>query len=212
MRLINFTFPYFWGSFDAGYFAWVDFYQKMGIKSLPKTIKYYLATHKLGFIWRLNNYIVVSQKPNLIKKNKSGLHRETGPALTYDDNGLSDIYALNGIMMKKEYVMTPAEQLNPKDIIAESNVDVRRELIRKIGIERMLEQLNHTVIDKVGNYELLNVELSPELKNCRYLKMQNPSVGVWHLEGVEGDSVTEALNFRAKNIKFDGDWRPSQLT
>jgi hypothetical protein len=185
----------------------------IGIKNLPHGTNFYLESHKLGLIFVLDNYVVISQKPDLIKKNNFGLHCEDGPALTYDDNGISDIYALNGVVMTKEYVETPAERLNPKDIIAETNVGIRRELIRKVGIERMLEQLEYKVIDKRDNYELLNIKLSNEVSDTRYLRMQNPSVNCWHLEGCEGNSVQEALNWRAKNLIKNGEnWNPSVLT
>jgi hypothetical protein len=155
---------------------------------------------------------VATQKPSIIKKNNNGLHCENGPALAYDD-GTSEFYYLNGVVMKKEQVMTPAEKMNPKDILAESNVEVRRELIRKMGIDRLVSELPHKVMDKQGNYELLSVSLSDEVTDARYLKMINPSIGVFHVEGVEGDTVKEALAFRARSvIGGDETWNPSVLT
>jgi hypothetical protein len=212
LRLLNFIYPYCAGQFDSGYFSWVDFMQDIGVTDIPKVVKYYSDTSKVGLIYPLENCVIVCQKPSIIKKNSNGLHCEDGPALVYNDGGVSEWYYLNGVRMTKEQVMTPAEKLQPKEILAETNVEVRRELIRKMGIELLLNYLPHKVLDKKGNYELLNVELSDECKSARYLKMQNPSVKCWHLEGVEGETVTQAINWRASQLKLSQDWIPSQLT
>jgi hypothetical protein len=115
--------------------------------------------------------------------------------------------------MEEKHVMTPAEKLDINEIINEKNVEVRRELIRKIGIERYIQKSGAKVLDKLGDYELLSVRLSDEVPDARYLKMKNPSIGVWHVEGVEGNTVQEAINFRARNlIDQKEDWKPSILS
>lgn len=103
---LEFAWPSCQGSFDAEYFAWLDFYRKIGLKNLPSEdiLDTYFETSKVGLIYPLENLIVVTQKPNFISKNSKGLHSETGPALTYNDNGLSDIYALNGVIVTKEQI------------------------------------------------------------------------------------------------------------
>jgi len=49
--------------------------------------------------------------------------------------------------------------------------------------------------------------------DARFLKMLNPSVGVWHLEGVEREcsTVEQAINWRAGSLKV-GVWQPEILT
>jgi hypothetical protein len=99
--------------------------------------------------------------------------------------------------MPKEYVETPWDKLDPKLIIKETNAEVRRELVRKIGIERVVEKLGAKVLDKKGDYELIMLDIGDN--NLRpYLKMKNPSIGVYHIEGVQPGckTVDDALNFR----------------
>ena len=43
---------------------------------------------------------------------------------------------------------TPAEKLNPELILNEQNMDIQREIIKKIGIERVLKKLNAKCLDK----------------------------------------------------------------
>lgn len=147
----------------------------------------------------------------MLHRNMRGqLHCDGGMAVKYPDGW--GVYALNGVRMKAEHVETPAEKLDGRAVLAESNVEVRRELMRKIGIERMLSHLPHKLLDAQDHYELLAVDLSAEAKGCRYLKMLNPSIGVWHMEGVANEckTVQHALNWRAGNI--DKEWKPIEIT
>jgi hypothetical protein len=87
-------------------------------------------------------------------------------------------------------------------------VEVRRELIRKLGVEIYIQRMGAKSIHKQGDYELLDVHLSDEVPHARYLKMMNPSINTWHVEGVEGNTVEEAINWRAGDKK----WNPIALT
>jgi hypothetical protein len=100
--------------------------------------------------------------------------------------------------MKPEHVLTPAENIGANAVLSETNVDQRRELMRKVGIERMLASLKHKSLEKRGTYELLSIHLSDSVPDARYLRMLNPSIGCWHLEGVDPrcNTIDEALNFR----------------
>jgi hypothetical protein len=146
------------------------------------------------------NLALVSEKPQFIHRNQRGqLHKDGGPALAYSDG--FGVWALNGVRMKEKYITTPAERLNPVEVMKEANVDIRRELIRKVGIERMLSQMSHKSLDTKNNYTLLSIRLSDEVSDARYLKMINPSVGCFHLEGVgpQCKTVEQALNWRNQN-------------
>ena len=116
--------------------------------------------------------------------------------------------------MKPEHVLTLAEKLDPVAALKEPNVDIRRELIRKIGVEMMLAHLPHKVLDKAGDYELLRLDFPDLAQNTRYLKMLNPSVGCWHLEGVEREcnTVEQAINWRAGQFAETETWKPKILT
>jgi hypothetical protein len=118
-----------------------------------------------------------------------------------------ELYYLNGCNMPKEYVMTPAEQLDPREILSILNVQVRAEFIRKVGLERVWAKMAE-VVDIWQEYELGIIEMAPYDESGRlvndagygvYLKMHNPSVPeIWHIEGVgpECTTVAEALHWR----------------
>lgn len=142
--------------------------------------------------------------------NREVLHSNDGPAF-YWENG-AKFFFLNGISIPESWMVKKIHEIDPKEILAERNVDVRRELIRRIGIEQFINYLPHNLLDKVGNYELYNVQLSETVRNARYLKMSNPSIEAFHIEGVEGNTVQEALNWRASRLIRNMDWKPSILT
>jgi hypothetical protein len=110
-------------------------------------------------------------------------------------------------------INTPAEKLQAEDFAKIENVEIRREFVRKIGIERLIQKLGAKVIDKQGTYELLEMDLNLSAP-ARALKMKNPSIDVWHVEFVppEIDSVQKAINWRAQEVLTEGDWQPGQLT
>lgn len=168
----------------------------------------------LWIFWITKKEIVCCLAPMLSLK-ENVLHNETGPAVRWEESH-EKYYFLNGVQMKKEHVLTPSEKLDPKIILTEKNVDVRRELLRKIGIERFSQAVKTKTIHKMGNYELLSLDLSDIHIQRKYLKMLNPSIGIWHIEGVgqECKTVMDALNFRKpdalKKIPIDNnlgeDW------
>ena len=206
-QIKDFIYPYFDCQFWAGWFSFYEFLKNEAGISFPNEKEYnaFKDCQKYGMAFPLDELCVVCQPPSVIKKNSNGLHCPDGPALSY--NGDNEIYALNGVSMPKEYVLTTAENITAEMVMKETNVEIRRELLRKVGIERLLNDLPHKVLDTVGNYELYSLDLSDELKNCKYLKMTNPSVGCFHLEGIEPsiNTVEEALKWRNNNMFVDAE-------
>jgi hypothetical protein len=76
---------------------------------------------------------VVSDRPLEVHRNTNGLHQDGGPAVLYRD-GFS-VWALNGVRVSQEIAETPADQLDPRLIATEQNVEIRREIMRKVGLK-----------------------------------------------------------------------------
>jgi hypothetical protein len=153
----------------------------------------------------VNIYKMFRNKKFLLQVEKStrdergNLHNDTGPALV---SGKDEFYFLHGLQLASDgikWLTTPPEQLDPQEILAIRNADLRREMIRKKGIEQVLDGLFHRIIDTQGNYSLLQVMLGDNVTSaCNYLKMLNPSIGCWHMEGVPNNirTVKDALLWR----------------
>ena len=146
------------------------------------------------YMFIFKDIVFLSQKPKTLKFKGNVLHCENGPSVEYSD-GYS-IYNLNGVSVPKDLVMTAWDKLDSNIILKETNVEIRREIVRKIGIEKVCKDLGATILDKIGNYELLNLNLGD--RSRPYLKMLNPSIGIYHIEGVppDCDTVEKALNSR----------------
>jgi hypothetical protein len=155
----------------------------------------YLKTSDVSLIYPFEDFCVISEKPIDIKMKNMVLHNDKGAAVSYAD-GFS-VYSLNGVRVTRELVETPAEKLDPQLVVKETNAEVRREIVRKIGVERLVQKLGAKTLDKKGNYELLNIDLG-ENRIRPYLKMLNPSVGTWHIEGVSPGcrTIEQAINWR----------------
>lgn len=197
---IKFIRPFLAGNFDSNIFAVYDFFiNEVNIQIEQDLYKKYTIWRELSkvvnLVYPFDDVCLISQKPTKIIRNERGLHCNTGPALEYNDG--FKIWALNGVVLPEEYVTTPWNKLDPKAILTERNAEIRRELVRKIGIERIIEKLGAEVIDSQGNYDLLLLDIGDNNKRP-YLKMKNPSIGTYHVEGVEPRirTVKDALIWR----------------
>jgi hypothetical protein len=141
------------------------------------------------------NICFISDRPKEIHKKGIFLHNTDGPALSFRD-GYS-LWFLNGVDVGEKIVSAPPERLDAKLILTEKNAEVRREIVRKIGVERVCQKLGAKVLNKQDNYELISLELG-DGRNRPYLKMINPSTSTYHIEGVSPEikTVEQALNWR----------------
>jgi len=192
-----------------------DFCNKIGVQYNEwqrETLDMWLNQSKECHWWfPYDGIVLASERHQEVHRNERGqLHKDGGMAVKYSDGW--GVYYLNGVSVPEKYILTPSEQIDPKDVLAETNVEVRRELIRKIGVERFIQAAGGKALDKRGDYELLSVKLSDEIPDARFLKMLNPSIGVWHVEGVlpECKTVQDAINWRAGVEKEN--WEPAALT
>ena len=146
----------------------------------------------------------VSERHDIVQLNAEGrLHCDDGPAIHYPDGW--SIYALNGVRVPEWLVETPTTDLDARKFAELQNAEIRREFVREVGIERIATELGAEVLDRRGEYELLAVDLGGRTGKWPYLKMRNPSIGVWHLEAVtkECATVEQALNWRNGGGAFE---------
>ena len=153
-----------------------------------------LAQHATSWIM-LESACFLSHKPTRIRVNHSGLHCDGGPAALYPDGWA--VWALNGVGVPQWLAEQRAEDIDPSRLVEIENAEVRREFVRKVGLERILYKMKARILDKQGDYELVLLELGDDRRRP-YLKMLNPSIGVWHAEGVLPicKTVAEALAWR----------------
>ena len=160
----------------------------------------------LWLCWITTTEIIALARPWL-ELSFGQLHCDDGPAVSWPESE-QQYFFLNGVHVPRELVELPANEIDPRLLLSERNTEVRREIVRKVGIERLFAGLNAQCVDRVGDYELLLLDLQ-DGRIRPYLKMKNPSIGVYHIEGVapECRTVAEALAWRNQS-----DVPPSVLT
>jgi len=200
------------GQFWPAWHAWRSFFLEVcNIEIDPKIRKlssaYGDTVMSACYWWPDRDFVMVCERPIAIRRNARGqLHADGRLAIEWPDGW--GLWMLNGVNVGREIAETPAENLNPHMVLRAKNVKVRRELVRKIGIERVCSGLNAQVIDSYRDYELLILNLGDARKRP-YLKMKNPSIDCYHVEGVPPDckTVREALAWRN-----NAETLPGQLT
>jgi len=209
-------FWHYWlgGSFWQGWNAWVDFFFEVCDLDNDEAKRKFQAYKKTSisacYWWPNKHFIMVCDRPTEINLATNGrLHNTNGMAIKWPDGW--GLYSLNGITVPGWVVMKPIHEITSNDIFGLKNVDQRREIIRRIGIDIFVSKCGAKVIDKRGDYELLSVKLSDEVPDARYLKMRNPSIHTWHVEGVEGNTVQEAIDFR-KPKHWREQWEPGRIS
>jgi hypothetical protein len=171
----------------------------------------YKETTKISLVYPLDNICIVCKKPTEIHMKEGRLHNDGDMSVKYEDGW--GIYSLNGVSVPEWLALEKWNKIDPLEFAKIDNAEVRREFVRKVGIERIVEKCGSEVLDKQGDYELILVDLKGETGKHPYLKMKNPSIGVWHLECVDKtcQTVQDALNWRTAHVFTDG-WNPSVLT
>jgi len=96
----------------------------------------------------------------------------------------------------------PVNEIDCKEFTKIENAEIRREFVRKVGAEKLLHDLGGLVLDASSDYSLVTLDLKGETGRWPYLKMRNPSLGVWHIEAVPKniETVQEALNWRMVRV------------
>lgn len=158
--------------------------------------------------------IYLLRRPISIQLDKAGhLHSGEGPALEFGCG--FRIYALHGVWTKAKYFY---KNYSIKGILTETNVDMRRELIRKVGIQSFVSA--GVVLDEWGDYKLIDMinvlegnTTHSTFRHAPFLMMKNPSLpDTYHLEAVSPRCTTceEAISWRAGNITTK--WEPWALS
>ena len=214
LKLVDFIYPYLDGNLMSGYFSLYDFLlNELNVKIKGKVkdmFEIYKSTSELSLIYPFDDICFVSAKPIEIHFNENKiLHNSNGPSIKY--KGKFELYHLNGIKVSKEIVKIKPEKITVNRILQEQNVEIRRELLRKLGIDNFIIKLRVKPVDASEDYELYKIKLGSDL-NGTYLKMRNPSLkDTYHFEGVPNkcNTVVEALAWRDAEEEYI---KPIKLT
>lgn len=148
-------------------------------------------------------FVVVSSRPLVLNtrvvNNVYQMHAPSGSSSVCWEDGIS-LFHSNNVQLPPWMMKSRPSDLDPRLFSRMTNVSVRAEFCRMVGMERILKTNNARVIDSEpdnpSKYTLLELTVGEE--RFRYLSMLNQSVDMEHVEGVEMrcETVQQALNFR----------------
>ena len=217
-QIHHFVWPYLDGQFWAAYCAFYDYFFSNVVKCEVGDWPLLRDLNALSLIFPLDDVCVLCQKFSLVKMKNGLLHCDGGPSLQYP-SGFS-VWSLNGVRVPQWLAETKATEIEPESLFGITNAEVRREFVRKVGIERIIHKLGAQTLDKqdgplysgeiVPMYELLKFDRVSDAHQGRvggdgyiYLSMVNPSLStpdnlVYHVEGVgpNCNTVKDALLWR----------------
>ncbi|MBK9143066.1 MAG: hypothetical protein IPM23_11255 [Candidatus Melainabacteria bacterium] len=128
-------------------FAFV--YKNLGLSEDPELVRRIEAWQTLfdaAFNWcGYERAIFLSRQPvELLLDERRRLHREDGPALSFPDG--YRICSIHGVLVP-ESVVTDPSSLSLEIIEGETNVEIRRIMIQRFGMERYIEESGAVAID-----------------------------------------------------------------
>lgn len=155
----NIVLPLIDGVINAGYYAYLDFLDYIGVKvGEIEEVKLYRTLAEVAWVWPMEGICILSENPSQIHIDGDGnLHNESGPSVAYRD-GLT-MWDINGIQVDEQIVMDPSSQ-TIKQILNDSNADRQAIRIERFGWLPFLKQTNAKVLDErtndvEGTYEVL---------------------------------------------------------
>ncbi|HEY9785277.1 MAG TPA: hypothetical protein V6D17_07745 [Candidatus Obscuribacterales bacterium] len=93
----------------------------------------------------LENLCILCELPIAIRANeRSQLHNPDGPAMEFRDGW--KVFAWNGVVLPEAAILSP-QNITVEQIESEQNVEVRRILIQRYGMERYLQDAGAVQID-----------------------------------------------------------------
>jgi len=187
---------------DAGWLSFYDYFNRVGVINHAGLNKY-LAYARSGVFYSIfrNDYAILCSRPVHIKRDENHrLHADGAPAILWGD-GWSQYY-LHGVCVSAEYALTPAEKLDLKLVLTEKNADIQRELIRKVGPERLLIKTGAKELDAwqdpntAFRYRLMEMVIGDNIRR-RYLYFQHASMpGIFYAKPVPPETE-KAFHARA---------------
>jgi len=185
---------YFWGQQDNYWIAFYQFCEQIGVKYTKDQSKLLEQWSKLakscGWVYFYEKAAIICDRPEFVSMKDGRLHNEGKMAIKYRDGW--GIYALNGIRVPAYVIETPKEKLDVKKILGEQNVDIRREALKLIPVERLLKDTNSKLLDEWKDdrkawcdYKLYSMDFGDGVVR-KVLCMKNPSLtNTYHYERVE---------------------------
>ncbi|MEM9599439.1 MAG: DUF6745 domain-containing protein [Pseudomonadota bacterium] len=205
---------YFDGAWDGSWLAFYDFPRRLGVEYEAKTnarLDAYLNySRKCGVAYLYPTIAIICDRPSIIRfDDQRRLHHDDGPALQWRDG--YTIHAWHGTRLPPEWFYS--DELSAKTILAHENVEQRAAGIQYYGIARLLDDLEHRIIDSDPDPlrgDLVGVKIPGLRTEGRYLKAHCPRNGtimeaVPPVSDINGQPIETVLAAQAWRVRMTPD-------
>lgn len=146
--------------------------------------------HGVYIEWYGNGQIKVSQ--NYVHGRRNGEYYTGFPN---GKRGSRRFYIRDVNIPYKIYKLMESDRLTSNDVLAIDNTEIRRISLEHLGYARFLSQVNHQVIEKVGDYELVRINWHKSEEPICLVKVKCPSTGAYYTLRVppHSQSIQEAI-------------------
>jgi len=159
------------GSQEAYWLSFYEFFQKECNVDLSMINGLTESAQHCGWFWPFEDEVVISEKPiGLHIDAEKRLHCEDGMAIYYSDGW--GIWMWHGVPIPQRLIEHP-ESYTAAEILGEQNLEVRRCMIEKIGIEALLDAATEIKKDVTGT--LYQIEV-PNDETIKFVKVVNSTV------------------------------------
>jgi len=146
------------GNLWASYYAWLDYYQTIGVTGLDPIAGQMQVASAAAWWWPMRDVCILTDRPDTIHGEQVApagwsshrLHCEDGPALHYRDGWA--IYAWHGTRVPADLI---EEGWDTDRIMREPNAEIRRCAIERLGWPRFVADAGLTQVggnvDDPGN-------------------------------------------------------------
>ncbi len=195
-----------YGAQDMGWVAWFSAMRAIGADLPDSAATIAAISENVGWWWPFERAVIATERPRVIHfDSQRQLHCENGPAVRYAD-GFS-VYCWHGRRVPQNWI-EQRNELDPAEIVAHENVEMRAIGAAIIGWPRMLSVLKAKVIDDSGSPDvgqLIELKLPGLREPGRFLKAECPRngiivEGVPHVSDIDGLPINTAIAAQAWRI------------
>jgi len=136
--------PFAFWQHDPGWLSWCDNWRRAGVPGVGGADGLIAVGRNAGWWWPLHGSVVLTERPRHVHLDHAGrLHGEHGPAILYPDG--FGVWAWHGLRVAREVIEEP---VRVEQIERERNVEIRRVLTERYGLERYLRESRATLCTK----------------------------------------------------------------
>ena len=168
------------GQHEAGWLAFYRYFRdECGLVDETRALGgLWLLSKSCGWIYPYGETCIATERPTTCTVDNNGLiHSETGPAIAYPDG--FQVHAWHGVRVPPKWINSP-QDVAPSEILSEQNVEKRAAGIAIIGMEKMLDSLDHKIVDSDPDPErgdLIEIKLDGFPRPGFYLRALCPRNG-----------------------------------